>query len=641
MRSRNRRPLPGAAALACAGLAGTAWGQGACCLPDQSCVPAASDPQCAGLGGVFLPGEDCAGAPCGPGACCFDESCNIADAFSCIAAGREFAGAGTTCLQDPCGAGVGACCFGDGSCQDLSPAACGGAGGTWLGAGTSCALGPCVLGACCLPGDCQDVTAFQCQALGGTFVAGDACKGEACQPEECPANTLFGQGRDQPDGFTAGTSEQSAGLSRFENFSGIAGPIEALTWWGLDLDHLGGNTWIECAEPDPTFVIAWRQDAGGVPGAEVCSSTVTATRTPTGIEYLGAELNVYSAVLPEPCVLVNGWVGIQGLGDPECWFLWMSAGFGVSYCQGCSVPQQDTDLALCLVGPTGGVFGACCDDGTGSCRDGVEISDCTAPGLRFAPDLACAQLQPPCGVIVGACCMPDGETCSTQTEAACAGLRGNWLGADTLCDQCPCLTPCPGGGDPEGEPVCADGYVDAFNGGCNEPVPLFSPIAAGQTVCGESGVYNDGGAADFDWYEIAVKRPAQLTWAAEAEFRPRLWILDSTGGCPGFVVLATAEALECEALELSAPVAPGTYWLVIAPAAFTDTALCGARYNATASAAVICPADIDGDGTVGITDLVLLLSTWGPGGGPADLNGDGVVNVADLLELLSSWGPCR
>jgi hypothetical protein len=86
------------------------------------------------MGGVFLGGADCADAPCGPGACCFQTSCNIADAFSCIAAGREFAGAGTSCLDDPCGAGVGACCFGDGACQDLAPADCASAGGTWLSA---------------------------------------------------------------------------------------------------------------------------------------------------------------------------------------------------------------------------------------------------------------------------------------------------------------------------------------------------------------------------------------------------------------------------------------------------------------------------------------------------------------------------
>ena len=50
-----------------------------------------------------------------------------------------------------------------------------------------------------------------------------------------------------------------------------------------------------------------------------------ATRTEVGLQYLGADLNVYTATLPEPCVLTSGWVSILGVGDPDCWFLWMSS----------------------------------------------------------------------------------------------------------------------------------------------------------------------------------------------------------------------------------------------------------------------------------------------------------------------------
>ncbi len=51
-----------------------------------------------------------------------------------------------------------------------------------------------------------------------------------------------------------------------------------------------------------------------------------------------------------------------------------------------------------------------------------------------------------------------------------------------------------------------------------------------------------------------------------------------------------------------------------------------------------CPADFDGDGTVGITDLLTLLAAWGGPG--ADLTGDGVTGIEDLLALLAAWGPC-
>ncbi len=52
------------------------------------------------------------------------------------------------------------------------------------------------------------------------------------------------------------------------------------------------------------------------------------------------------------------------------------------------------------------------------------------------------------------------------------------------------------------------------------------------------------------------------------------------------------------------------------------------------------PGDLDGDGAVGFTDLVMLLAAWGPCGVPcaADLDGDGAVGFTDLLALLASWG---
>ncbi len=55
-----------------------------------------------------------------------------------------------------------------------------------------------------------------------------------------------------------------------------------------------------------------------------------------------------------------------------------------------------------------------------------------------------------------------------------------------------------------------------------------------------------------------------------------------------------------------------------------------------------CPWDLyDGDGNVGILDLLALLAAWGSNpGGPPDFDGDGSVGVLDLLTLLANWGPC-
>lgn len=53
-----------------------------------------------------------------------------------------------------------------------------------------------------------------------------------------------------------------------------------------------------------------------------------------------------------------------------------------------------------------------------------------------------------------------------------------------------------------------------------------------------------------------------------------------------------------------------------------------------------CFADVNGDGTVGVVDLLALLAAWNLTGVPEDINNDGIVNVLDLLELLSVWGSC-
>jgi predicted outer membrane repeat protein len=56
---------------------------------------------------------------------------------------------------------------------------------------------------------------------------------------------------------------------------------------------------------------------------------------------------------------------------------------------------------------------------------------------------------------------------------------------------------------------------------------------------------------------------------------------------------------------------------------------------------VTCPWDLDGNGSVGASDLLLLLLSWGPCKGcPADFDGNGNVGASDLLALLVNWGPC-
>lgn len=56
-----------------------------------------------------------------------------------------------------------------------------------------------------------------------------------------------------------------------------------------------------------------------------------------------------------------------------------------------------------------------------------------------------------------------------------------------------------------------------------------------------------------------------------------------------------------------------------------------------------CLGDFDGDDTVGIGDLLMLLEAWGGSDPYMDIapgGGDETVSTPDLLELLAAWGPC-
>ena len=75
------------------------------------------------------------------------------------------------------------------------------------------------------------------------------------------------------------------------------------------------------------------------------------------------------------------------------------------------------------------------------------------------------------------------------------------------------------------------------------------------------------------------------------------------------------------------------------PCAFSPCQACGTHGN-------FCmprPGDVDGDGVVGVVDLLNLLAVWGPCPDDpdpcwADLDRDGVVELADLVGLLENWG---
>ncbi|MHC5111323.1 MAG: hypothetical protein ACYTHJ_15750 [Planctomycetota bacterium] len=570
------------------------------------------------------------------GACCdeSDGSCVTGDIADCIDLEQRFQ-PDVTCneLDPPCAQVVGACCFGDGNCVVEPQGACINQLGEWQGPGTDCeACAP--TGACCFDiGICSPSTEADCEH---TWAGpGTDCATDCFTLPECSESALFSQPVSGPAEVFAGTSELAAGFLRADDVFDVEGQTDKLTWWGFDAEFIPQVGFVDCIEDNNTFEIVFYLDENGRPGEVVCEETLVAERVPTGIIYFGNELNEYQATLSAPCTLIDGWISIVGLGSTDCWFLWANSDFGSSYCDNCESTEEIYDMSLCVEGTPGGIFGACCDDASGICIDGIEIDDCFDSKFRFGPDITCAELQPPCSL--GACCFDD-ATCDLTTSGECDFSGGEYLGPGEPCSACPCQTPCVPGSLVEGEPVCFDEYVDDYNGGCDATNPDFTPIELCDTVCGESGIFFTNGMlmGDFDWYEVSVPQVTTLSWTVEAEFPVQLGIADAGAGCIPLQILAMDDAEECEPRTVSVPVDAGTYWLVVGPFSASGLATCGARYTAIAESDLPCNGDHNGNGAIDLQDYQrLAVCIDGPdvslnaGCDVFDFNNDGDVDLAD------------
>ena len=413
----------------------------------------------------------------------------------------------------------------------------------------------------------------------------------------CPANAMFGQLPSGTNSWGAYTSAIRTGSAYkcYENFAGVTDQIGSVRWWGFMLFYDPAVGWLSCNPQSKRFAIEFSQYPGG---PSVKSYVVTPAVTDTGVDYwVGPgrtyRLYCFDASLPSCCVLGQGWLSIQSLWNPdECAFLWMNSPQGDELAfqdQNGDLVRLNKDLSACLSpADCPAVYGACCLYWIPVCYDDTSGSDCLAMGGYFGGGAsACADLDPTCQDITGACCHPDG-TCELTTNPACFDT---WLGPNSQCFTCPCVVPCPGGAIPEGEPDCYDGYVDTYNRGC--PGENFLPIIPGETYCGKFGTYmqNPDGSGpmwrDYDSYELVLTEPANVFFTAEAECMVHYGIKGQLRwGCPGCDNVighwywAVNEKCTPETLFLPC-LAPGTYYFFVTVSNFSRPVPCGTPYTAT------------------------------------------------------------
>jgi hypothetical protein len=309
---------------------------------------------------------------------------------------------------------------------------------------------PAVPGACCIDLVCELTTDEQtCLGMGGYWYEGEECPGFECPvpPMECPANTLYDQ--NPSEGSWVGVSDLEWPIIRFDDVS-VSGSVTDVHFWGLRMT-IEGSAPVECFEdPMPFMFELYPDDGTGYPdfaGGPYCVYDLgPLTGTNTGENFGGyGDIYRYEAVLDEPCTFNGGWIAIYAYPDDpptECYFWWHSHGLddGTGFSREYFPDTQewdvwDQDCAFCLTGEYIPTYGACCDDATGICNDGVEILDCPEP-LRFAAlPTTCATLDPPCGV--GACCDDVGD-CYITTEVLCTDAGHEFIGLGTVCDPNPC-----------------------------------------------------------------------------------------------------------------------------------------------------------------------------------------------------------
>ena len=154
-------------------------------------------------------------------------------------------------------------------------------------------------------------------------------------------------------------------------------------------------------------------------------------------------------------------------------------------------------------------------------------------------------------------------------------------------------------------------------------------LADDDNTTGAPGLSMDTAGISGDWFAVPGDGQAEAV------------DISAVTGNPGQagVLIAQLTLVPCQPLPGNGPARPAYGGTVTLYTSASDGGTFGGLEVEAGFPA--CPADVDADGAVGITDFLALLSGWGAC--PCcrgDTDGDGAIGITDFLTLIEGWGPC-
>jgi hypothetical protein len=201
--------------------------------------------------------------------------------------------------------------------------------------------------------------------------------------------------------------------------------------------------------------------------------------------------------------------------------------------------------------------------------------------------------------------------------------------------------------------VWGEERIGTLNDDCSSPTPVQSGLVSFDTVEATDSIQQDDCSgtdtlpitAD-NWYEYTAECSGELLVVTcglvDFDARAAAYLAsDCTDGEMTPIGCDDPDDVGCEGVfgsTLRAQVTEGLTYLIRigSPDGTTGSGLM--FIGCTPDTTPPCPEDLDGDGSVGGSDIAMILGAWGTP--DADIDGNGTTGGSDLALVLGSWGDC-